>query len=293
MTPAELEQIDPKPIIIDLRLEEDHASGSIPGSYNNCIFETAFVGRMPVIATELDAPVLVYGADARSYECKMALPKLSKLGYTKVTVLEGGFQAWGDAKLPIIGTNEAPAVPEAKDGNHEIDCVESSIHWTGRNLLNKHVGSVGISRGDIELAGGLIVAGSFEIDMSSICATDLEGEQREGLNQHLKSDDFFDVENFPAAILRVLGSAPVDGNTIGGPNLQIDAELTIRDSVVPVRFDVACGIAPNGQLAAQGLFSIDRTLWGVLYGSGKFFHRLGMHLVNDLIDIEVKIVTEV
>jgi hypothetical protein len=31
------------------------------------------------------------------------------------------------------------------------------------------------------------------------------------------------------------------------------------------------------------------TCWGVLYGSGHYFRRLGMHLVNDLIDLEFKI----
>jgi len=40
------------------------------------------------------------------------------------------------------------------------------------------------------------------------------------------------------------------------------------------------------------VFSFDRTRWKVLYGSGRFFHRLGMNLVNDLIQLEIKIVTQ-
>jgi hypothetical protein len=37
--------------------------------------------------------------------------------------------------------------------------------------------------------------------------------------------------------------------------------------------------------------AIDRTLWNVLYGSGKYFRRLGGHLVNDQIEIQLRIVT--
>ena len=60
----------------------------------------------------------------------------------------------------------------------------------------------------------------------------------------------------------------------------------------PVQLGAVAGVTPEGKLAAQSSFLIDRTLWNVIYGSGKFFHRHGMHLVNDLIDVELKVVTE-
>lgn len=47
----------------------------------------------------------------------------------------------------------------------------------------------------------------------------------------------------------------------------------------------------EGKAAAQASFTIDRTQWGVIYGSGKFFKRLSGHLVNDLIEFQIKIVT--
>ena len=37
-------------------------------------------------------------------------------------------------------------------------------------------------------------------------------------------------------------------------------------------------------------FDIDRTRWGITYGSPRFFERLGMHLVFDLISIQLRIV---
>jgi hypothetical protein len=37
----------------------------------------------------------------------------------------------------------------------------------------------------------------------------------------------------------------------------------------------------DGTYAAQAFITIDRTEWGVLYGSSRFFARLGDHVVND------------
>jgi hypothetical protein len=50
------------------------------------------------------------------------------------------------------------------------------------------------------------------------------------------------------------------------------------------------GSQEDGTLKAQAALDIDRTLWNVCYGSGRLYERLGMHLVNDLISIELFIV---
>ncbi len=293
MTPRALADSNPKPFILDLRLPDDYESGCIPGAHNNCVFEVAFTGRLNDLIPDLETEILIYGANRYSHETTMAATKLNRAGYHNIRGLEGGYEAWIDAELPVVGNGRVLDVPSVEDRSFHLDPEECSILWTGRNLLNNHKGELKIAEGEIRIEGGLIISGEVTIDMESITCTDLEGDMRDGLIAHLKSDDFFDVEENPEATLKILGSAPVDGNTIGSPNLQIDGELTMRGLTVPVRFAVTCGITPDERLAAQGTFSIDRTRWGVLYGSGKFFHRIGMHLVNDLIDIEVKMVTKV
>ena len=47
---------------------------------------------------------------------------------------------------------------------------------------------------------------------------------------------------------------------------------------------------PENGLAAEAHFDIDRTRWGVIYGSARFFEYLGMHLVFDLISFQVRII---
>jgi hypothetical protein len=46
----------------------------------------------------------------------------------------------------------------------------------------------------------------------------------------------------------------------------------------------------DGGFAAEAHFDIDRTRWGVIYGSARFFKRLGMHQVYDTISFEVRLV---
>ena len=46
---------------------------------------------------------------------------------------------------------------------------------------------------------------------------------------------------------------------------------------------------PENGLAAEAHFDIDRPRWNIIYGSTRFFEHLGMHLVFDLISIQLRI----
>jgi len=74
-------------------------------------------------------------------------------------------------------------------------------------------------------------------------------------------------------------------------DVRLGDDLTLRGQTHPITFEAATGITPEGTAAAQATLSIDRTRWGIFYGSAKYFHRLAGHLVNDFIDFEIKIVT--
>ena len=47
----------------------------------------------------------------------------------------------------------------------------------------------------------------------------------------------------------------------------------------------------DSTLVAVQISDIDRTDWGVLYGSGRFFRRLAGHLVNDSIELQLRLLT--
>ena len=135
------------------------------------------------------------------------------------------------------------------------------------------------------------VAAEFVIDLKNMeCADLIGGDLHDVLINHLQDDDFFDVENYPEAVFVITDVARISGAKPGSPDLEINGELTLKGQTHPINFQAASGVTEDGKPAAQAVFSIDRTRWGVLYGSGKFFHRLAGHLVNDLIEFEIKIV---
>ena len=43
----------------------------------------------------------------------------------------------------------------------------------------------------------------------------------------------------------------------------------------------------DGGLGVSAHFDFDRTLWGAIYGSSKFFRYLGYHLVYDLVSVSL------
>ena len=280
------------PVLLDVRLDSDHACRRIPGALNNCVFEVAFLERMEGIAPDRSRPVCVYGADDGSLESRMAAEKLCRAGWAEVLDFREGLGGWRAAGFPVEEVAPTPSQPPIRSGVHGVDLKESRVLWTGRNLLNKHEGAIPLRTGELTVEAGRLAGGRFTFDMRGITCSDLAGSpMHDILIAHLLSDDFFDAEVFPDASFVITQTSPVNGASPGAPNLSVAGELTLKGLTRPVEFPACTGITPDGKLAAQASFAIDRTKWNVVYGSGKFFRNLGGHLVNDLIDLNLRIVT--
>jgi polyisoprenoid-binding protein YceI len=206
----------------------------------------------------------------------------------------GGLAAWKAAGQEVNAASGATAAetPEPRDGIHPLDLTESRVQWTGRNLLNRHDGTLKLKSGEVEIHEGRLDGGSFVLDMRGIGCSDLAGDHlHEVLIAHLLSDDFFEVDEYPEASFRILAAKPVAEATPGSPDLKVRGILTLKGIEGEIEFLASTGITAEGKLAAQASFAIDRTRWNVIYGSGKFFRSLGGHLVNDMIEIQLRIVT--
>ena len=79
-----------------------------------------------------------------------------------------------------------------------VDVANSKIMWEGSKPAGKHNGTIDVKSGTVSVENGQITGGSFVIDMNSIIVSDLEGDQKAGLEGHLKGsgpkneDDFFE-----------------------------------------------------------------------------------------------------
>lgn len=295
LDPAELARLldsDTPPAVLDVRLADDHQAARIPGSLQNAVFETSFGERLAEALPDTTHPVVIYGSSRSSREAVMAAEKLERAGYTEVAVLPGGIAGWIAEGHGVESGEPLPEPPTLADGRHALDLDRCRVEWTGRNLLNRHAGTIGLLSGHLEFAGGALTGGEFEFDLQSLKCTDLAGSKLHAvLIAHLLDHDFLDAEAHPEARLVISEATMLPETTPGAPNLALLGDLTLRGVTLPVEFAAVSGVTPAGKAAAQAAFSIDRTRWGILYGSGKFFDRLAGHLVNDLIEFDIRIVT--
>ncbi|TVZ27430.1 polyisoprenoid-binding protein YceI [Gillisia sp. Hel_I_86] len=161
----------------------------------------------------------------------------------------------------------------------EIDVEESKVTWRGEKVTGSHIGTINLKSGFLNIENDKLIGGEFVMDMTSISNTDLSGENKQKLEGHLKSEDFFGVEKHPTSTL-VITSIAEKGNGSYG----VVGNLTIKNITKPVTFDLKM----NGDTANAKL-TIDRSKYDVKYGSGSFFDNLGDKTIYDNFDLEVNL----
>jgi len=161
-----------------------------------------------------------------------------------------------------------------------LDNMNSSIKWTGKEITTKtHYGSLKFQEGKISMKGEKIIRGSFIVDMKSIDCEDLSGTSKNYLESHLKSEDFFGVEDYPKASLSIKNSElKSEGNYV------VEGDITIKGITQPISFNISI---QNKEGKAKLTF--DRTKHDVTYRSGNFFQNLGDKLIYDEIEIEAQL----
>jgi len=160
-----------------------------------------------------------------------------------------------------------------------INQQTSSIAWKGKKITGSHHGTIKVKEGQLEMENEELTGGKFVIDMNTIHVTDLSGENKEKLEGHLKSDDFFGVKNHPTASLTFTKVTKNEGKNEEG--YRVEGDLTIKETTHPINFNMV--IIGN---TAESNLKIDRTKYGVRYGSGSFFENLGDNTINDNFELD-------
>lgn len=166
-----------------------------------------------------------------------------------------------------------------------IQQESSNVNWTGKKVLGLHTGSINIANGYIEVTDNAITGGEIVIDMKSITITDISDKKtHDEFLGHLQNDDFFSVDNFKTANLIITGSDKIENS-----KFKIDGNLTIKDITHPISFIATVEIFTDF-LHSLGEIVIDRTLYNIRYGSGKFMDNLGDKLIYDDFVLQFKLV---
>jgi len=161
---------DPHLVLVDLRPPEAFSNGHIPGARSFDIFGISLIDTRPQAldaylwliehliqakGINADSRVVIYDDIAGARSARLFW-FLEFFGHRDVHVLNGGFNAWTAASLPV--THEAVVVPEP--GNFKKQ-IRRELLATGEDVLNRlnSPGSVLIdTRSDEEWTGQLVRA---------------------------------------------------------------------------------------------------------------------------------------
>jgi len=168
---------------------------------------------------------------------------------------------------------------------YHVNSAASTLEWQAKKVTGQHVGTIAFGDGTLNVEHKKIIGGKLAVDMNTIVDTDLtDSEYNQKLIGHLKSDDFFGVAKFPLATLEVKKVDPKSGNFY-----HFAADLTIKGITAPVEFDAEVNDL-SGQLTATGSMAVNRTKYGIKYGSGSFFEGLGDKMIYDDFTLKFKLV---
>jgi polyisoprenoid-binding protein YceI len=176
----------------------------------------------------------------------------------------------------------------AKNESFKVDVKESKLEWHGKKVTGEHMGLINIKGGTLQFKDDMLVGGEFEVDMKTIVNLDLESEDyNTKLVNHLKSDDFFSVEKFPIATLKITEVKSHKAEK-SDANYWVKGELTIKGKTNPIEFAAKVDNNEKGA-SASATMVVDRSKYDVRYGSGSFFEGLGDKLIYDEFDMKVSL----
>ena len=188
--------------------------------------------------------------------------------------------------------------------NINIDINKSKLNWLGGLKYNvkDHFGEIAVKNGRLKVDEKKSISGKLVVDMNSISNEDVEGQWKQNLISHLKSEDFFDVKKFPTATLEINSSKIIEKLDNNFFKVQVDADLTIKSIKNKIRF-IAEVDFESPIKSAKGKMIFDRNDFEIqyrsemhLYDSESFWNKIGSSInpamdkiIKDDIEIEFSI----
>ncbi|SHF33919.1 Polyisoprenoid-binding protein YceI [Dysgonomonas macrotermitis] len=184
---------------------------------------------------------------------------------------------------------QTEVVPVAEENgiSLKVDTAASIIYWKGFGPKTEHSGTLKLKEGIITVVGNNVKLGGFIIDMNTIkCTSITDAANNKKLVTHLNRGDFFNVARYPEARFTIYNSTEIKSDSL---THRLNGALELIGMEKGVTFDAK--ITKNGDTykAITAPFNIDRTLWGIKYGSNTVYDAMQNSIVEDNIQIQVVI----
>jgi polyisoprenoid-binding protein YceI len=184
---------------------------------------------------------------------------------------------------------EAAAIADSAE-RYQIDTTQSEVRWVGSKVTGRHPGTIDIQDGSLAVEDDRIVGGRFVMDMNTILVRDenMDAESNVKLTNHLKSGDFFEVDQHPTATFEITAVEPIttasaeaqDTDTeytqfrdysefrLANPTHMVSGNLTMKGETKSITFPARISLE-NGEVQAKANFNINRTDWNLTYRSDR------------------------
>jgi polyisoprenoid-binding protein YceI len=176
------------------------------------------------------------------------------------------------------------------DGSSEytFDPSLSQVVWQGKKTFISNwidEGFISLSSGGFKTEEGIIKEGSLIIDMNSISANKTgSGNGQNMLTNHLKSADFFDVENFKTSKFVITSVKNLDNI-----NYLLTGDLTIKNITKSIEAPVSV-YQEDEKIYIVGDVIVDRSSFDVRFGSSNFFQDLGDKTIDNEFTLKLNLV---
>lgn len=211
--------------------------------------------------------------------------KISLLSFMMVFA----FACKKDKKSAVVGDAAPTSSTAAANSSGTAYAVlpeRSMVSWAGSKLAGKHTGTLTVSEGEVFINNGKLTGGKFVIDMNSLTCTDLgEADGKADLEGHLKSADFFDVASHPTANFEITKVTGLEGDVKA--NSLVYGNLTMKGVTKQIGFKANVFDKGNGVTVSSPDFKINRTDFGIKYGSSSFMDVVKDKAIDDEVVLSV------
>ena len=185
---------------------------------------------------------------------------------------------------------EGEAMELSGSGTYEVEASASEAMWRGEKpLLNQiNEGTIAISSGTVVIEEGMVVRGDLVFDASSISTTILHNDPvdgNEGLEGHLKGEDFFNAEEYSEITFDLTRAEKQSGM-----NYMFTGDLAVKDITKEITFPAEVSMDKDGHVMILAEITLDRTDFDIKFGSGSFFEDLGDNVIADEFTVAVSVV---
>ena len=168
----------------------------------------------------------------------------------------------------------------------------STLGWEGKAVTHGHNGTMQFSTGELLVKGDAVVGGTVTVDMKTLKATDIKDDESRGkFVGHMTSDDFFGVATYPTSTFKIVSVTPIKGAAKDADNATVAGDMTIKGVTQRITFPAKVGVK-DGVAAATGKVTIDRTKFGLKYGSKSFFESIGDKAIYDTFDLTFNVIAK-